>query len=158
VASTARLDDALSAHLAGDGTAPLSLLISLMLNQLATFADPASLSGPFPSPFANLAYEGKAEAFRLLEEDNARLVAVLDAGAPQPMRRSYSGLLCFTAGALLEFAGFGAYGEWAVLDGHALSGVPVGWRLTGAFAETGYRPVEGWDDFKGYYQNRRSVR
>jgi hypothetical protein len=157
VATVARLDEALAPVLAGDDTVPLSFLISLMLNQLATMADPTSLAGPFPSPFANLAYDRKAEAFRILEEDTTRVAAMLDAGAPEPMRQSWSGLLAFTAGALLEFAGFGAYCEWAVLDGHTLRDVPVGWRLTGAFAETGYRPVEGWADFKGYYQNRRSV-
>ena len=152
-----RLDEALAPVLAGDRTVQLSLWISLMLNQMATLADPASVTGPFPSPFANLSYAKKAEAFRILEEDSARIVAVLDAGASEPMRQSWSGVLAFTAGALLEFAGFGAYCEWAVLEGHDLKSVPVGWKLSGAFAGTGYQPVDGFADFKGYYQDRRSV-
>jgi hypothetical protein len=59
---------------------------------------------------------------------------------------------------LLEFVGYGAMTEWAVLDdARELTQQPVGWELTGYLAEVGGRPVEGWDDFKGYYQGRTEV-
>jgi len=154
------LGDALQVILQNDDPVPISLLFALMLNQLATMADPSSLSGPYPaSPFANLSFDGKAEAFRILEEDVASVVALLDGNLTEPARESLSGLLKFVAGALLEFAAFGSFSEFGVFDKatRALTGTPVGWSLSGYLAETGFQPVEGWGDFKGYYQNRKEV-
>jgi hypothetical protein len=153
---TTPLDDALKTVLANDETIPLSLALALALNLVATQVDPASLRGPFLSPFARLSLARKAEVFRLIEGPDADLVALLDAELPQPLRASVSGLLKFVGGALLEFAMFGSYTEWAVFDARtkALRGRPVGWQLTG------YRPhglVEGTADFRGYYQGRTKV-
>jgi hypothetical protein len=72
------------------------------------------------------------------------------------LKASVSGLLKFVGGALIEFATFGAYSEYGVLDRDAkkLRKRPVGWTLTG-YQPDG--PVEGWDDFIGYYQGRKEV-
>lgn len=157
---TGEIDAALSDLLHNDATAPLSLVIALLLNGVATLVDPAAVAGPFPSsPFANLPFDGKAEVFRMLEEDSVAVAASIDAALPEPLRQSLSGLIAFVAGALLEFAAFGSYGEWGAFDHDAreLTGVPVGWALSGYLAETGFRPVEGWDELLGYYQDRREV-
>jgi hypothetical protein len=150
------LDAALGEVLANDETIPLSLAIALALNLLATQVDPASIRGPFVSPFARLSYARKAEVFAKLEGADADLVALLDAQFPQPLQGSVSGLLRFVGGALIEFTAFGSYTEWAVLDRRTrkLTARPVGWSLTG------YRPhglVEGCDDLSGYYQGRTKV-
>ncbi len=155
-----QLGDALEQVLASDETMPLSALIALMLNYLATVADPTSLNGPFPaSPFANLSFDGKIEAFRTLEEDTATVVALVDSDLPEPMTRTLSGIFKFVAGALLEFPAFGAFSEWSAFDRSArtLTGVPVGWQLTGYLSETDFVPVNGWDEFIGYFEGREEV-
>lgn len=157
---TRQVDQALSTLLHNDATVPLSLLIAMLLNGTATLADPSSLVGPFPtSPFANLAYDDKIEVFRLMEEDTHRVVALVDDGLPQPLHQSLSGLVAFVAGALLEFAAFGSFTEFGALDrrDRRLTGVPVGWQHTGYLAETEFTPVEGWDELRGYYQDRTEV-
>lgn len=61
----------------------------------------------------------------------------------------------FVGGALLEFSAFGTYCEWSKFDPKSLSvtDTPVGWKLSGY--DVGV--VDGWDEFKGYYQGRRKV-
>jgi hypothetical protein len=150
------LDAALGAVLRNDSAIPLSLAIALALNMLATQVDPASVRGPFLSPFARLSYARKAEVFARLEGADSDLVGLLDAEFPQPLQGSVSGLLKFVGGALLEFTTFGSYSEWAVFDRRTrrLTGRPVGWSLTGYQP---HGPVEGWDDLQGYYQGRTKV-
>ncbi|HEY4027593.1 MAG TPA: twin-arginine translocation signal domain-containing protein [Candidatus Dormibacteraeota bacterium] len=150
------VDQALSILLQNNQAVPLSLAVALVLNLAATQVDPAAVNGPFLSPFSRLSFEQKAQAFALLEGGDAALVALLDAQLPQPLHDSVSGVLEFVAGALLEFSGFGSYSEFGVFNTttRALASRPVGWQLTN------YLPqgvVDGWDDFLGYYQNRRSV-
>lgn len=154
------LDAALAPLLTTDDTAPLSVVIALLLNTIATWVDPASLAGPFPAaPFANLSAGGKAEAFRRMEEDTTAIAASLDGNLTEPLRGSLAGLMAFVPGALVEFVGFGTYSEWSAADRGtgALTGVPVGWQLTGYLAETGFEPVEGWDELRGYYAGRTSA-
>ncbi|WP_216216026.1 hypothetical protein [Amycolatopsis aidingensis] len=150
------LDKALRALLENDATLPLSLPIASTLNLLATQVNPLAVNGPFLSPFARLSYAEKARVFQLLEGQDSDLVALLDVHFPEPLRHSVSGLLKFVGGALIEFATFGAYTEYAVFDERTkqLTGRPVGWQLTG-YQPNG--PVEGWDDFIGYYQGRTEV-
>lgn len=150
------LDQVLQELLENDETLPLSLVVALLLNVVATQVNPLALNGPFLSPFARLSLDEKCRAFELLEGPDADLVALLDAGLPEPLRSSISGLLRFLAGALLEFSAFGSYNEWGVYDGAAreLTDRPVGWQLSG------YQPdgvVDGWDDFIGYYEGRTEV-
>ena len=153
----ATLDDALRLLLEGDATVPLSLAVAGLLNLLATRVNPAAVRGAFLSPFARLSYPAKAQVFALLEGPDADLVALLDATFPQPLQDSVSGLLRFVAGALLEFATFGGYTEYAVFDpaSRQLTARPIGWELSG-YQPDG--PVEGWDEFLGYYQGRTEVR
>lgn len=150
------LDEALSTLLENDAAIPLSLSIAGMLNLVATQVNPAAVNGTFLSPFARLSYSEKAAVFELIEGANSDLVAVLDAEFPEPSKDAVSGLLKFVGGALLEFVAFGSMSEWAVFDADTkqLTGRPVGWELTG-YQPDG--PVEGWDDFQGYYQGRTEV-
>lgn len=154
----ATLDEALAALLENDETIPLSLSIAGMLNLLATRVNPAAVNGMFLSPFARLSYAEKAQVFELLETSDSDLIAMLDAEFPEPSKHAVSGLLKFVGGALLEFVGYGAMSEWAVLDAdRTLTAEPVGWQISGYLAHVGGRPVEGWDDLKGYYQGRTEV-
>ncbi|GAA1678480.1 hypothetical protein GCM10009745_22620 [Kribbella yunnanensis] len=150
------LDQAFAAVLQSDETIPLSFPIAGLLNLMATQVNPAAVNGPHLSPFARLTYAEKARTFELIEKTDSDLVALLDVQFPEPLRASVFGLLKFVGGALIEFATFGAYGEYGVLDRSTktLRRRPVGWTLTG-YQPDG--PVEGWDDFIGYYQGRKEV-
>ncbi len=152
----ARLDEALKKLTATDAAIPLSVSVAMLLNLLATQANPASAQGPFLSPFARLSFEDKAKAFELLERTDADLVELLDSNFPEPLKDSVSGLLKFVGGALLEFSAFGGYSEYAVFDADSktLTGTPVGWTLTGFAPPEGQN---GYDDFIGYYQGRQEV-
>jgi hypothetical protein len=152
------VDSALSFLLANDQTIPLSLAVAVLLNMLATQVNPSTTLTPGPdmAPFSRLSYADKARAFQLLEETESNLVEALDMQLPEPLHDSVSGLLKFVGGSLLEFAAFGSLNEWGVFDAATkqLTGRPVGWQLSG------YQPNgvgDGWDEFKGYYQGRRSV-
>jgi hypothetical protein len=129
------------------------------LNFLATLVNPDSIVGPFTSPFANLSFDQKIAAFRLVEEDATSVVALLDTNLPEPLKESLSGLLAFLPGALLEFAAFGIYGEFSAFDPQTrqLVGVPVGWQLSNYLAGANFTPVEGWNEFKGYLGGRTSA-
>jgi hypothetical protein len=150
------LDRLLLGVLQRDEAVPLAPVVALLVNLVAVQVNPLAVVGPFLSPFARLPFADKARVFKLLEGADADLVRVLDGALPEPLRGSGSGLLKFVGGAVLEFAAFGAFCEWAVLDPETreLRARPVGWRLTG-YQPDG--PVEGWDDFKGYYQDRKEV-
>jgi hypothetical protein len=150
------LDRALAAYLQSDEAIPLSFPIAGLLNLMATQVNPLAVNGAHLSPFARLTYAEKAKAFELIEKTDSDLVELLDVHFPEPLKASVSGLLKFVGGALIEFATFGAYGEFAVYDraSRTLKGRPVGWDLTG-YQPDG--PVEGWDDFIGYYQGRQEV-
>lgn len=148
------LDGALRKVLNVDDTLPLSLVVALLLNLVATQVNPAAVSGPFVSPFARLSFAEKASAFSLIEGPDADLVARLDTQLPQPLSQSLSGLLRFVGGALLEFPAFATYNEWAVFDPatKSVTATPVGWQLSGYGG-----PSNGHDDFLGFFQDRREV-
>jgi hypothetical protein len=135
-------------------TLPLSLVVAMLLNLVATQVNPLAVTGSLLSPFARLTFQEKAEVFELIEGTDADLVALLDTGLPEPLKGTLSGLLRFVGGALLEFAGFGAYNEFAVFHpvARTVTREPVGWALSG------YEGVsDGWDEFLGYYQGRTEV-
>lgn len=151
------LDEALNTMLRNDATMPLSSVIALLLNLVATQVNPAAVNGAFLSPFARLSYAEKCAVFQRLEDPNADLVATLDANVDEPLKETLSGMLRFVAGALLEFSAYGSYGESGVYNADLKRVLerPVGWELAG------YQPdgiVHGWDDFIGYYQNRKRVK
>jgi hypothetical protein len=154
-----QMDDALRSLLQSDSAVPLSLLIAMMLNFLATQVNASSLVGPFPtSPFANLSFDDKARAFDALENADSQLVATLDSGAPQPMKSSLSGLLKFVGGALQEFGAYLSYGEGGVFDPQTktVSQRPVGWDLSN-YMPGRTTPADGWDEFLGYFEGRQST-
>jgi hypothetical protein len=151
------VDDAVRFIIENDSDAPLSLPVALLLNYVATVVNPLSLKGAFLSPFARLSFSHKARALEMIETTQSQLVALVDAQVPQPLKQSVSGLLQFLGGALYEFAGFGNVGESQKYDPRTrtLTGRPVGWQLTGFLPDN--QPGDGWDDFIGYYQDRREV-
>jgi hypothetical protein len=152
--AAAQLDDALKQAFENNQALPLSLPFALMLNFLATSVNPAAGHGQFLSPFARLSWAEKAKAFEMLERPDPELVAMIDANLSEPLQQSVSGLLRFSAGALLEFAGFGSYSEFGVFDSasRTVTKRAIGWDLSR------YQPsVDGWDELKGYYQGRKKA-
>lgn len=137
----------------GNHTVPLSGAVAGVLNTAALAVNPAASSGAFLSPFSRLSWEQKAHALRLLEEETG----LPDHDLPQPLTRA-SGNTEFLAGILPAFAAFLAFTEWAVWDPdtRTLTERPVGWAHSG-YQDGRLTPVEGWDEFHGYYQDRRSV-
>lgn len=131
-----------------DDTAPLSAAVATLLNGLALQVNPLATAGGFMSPFSRLSFAEKAEVFRRMEE-----LDMGDADLPQPFTQS-SGNMRFIAGALLEFAAFGTYTEWANFNAETrnVEGTPVGWELSGYDG-----PADGWPEFIGYYGGRTSV-
>jgi hypothetical protein len=148
-----QLDLALAAILSPADNLPLSLPVALLLNFLATLVNPAAVNGIFLSPFSRLDFTEKTQAFALLEGEASMVAGVLDANLTEPLKDTLSGLLEFLAGALVEFAAFGSFSEFGMFDSstNALNGTPVGWQLTQYLAlAPNQRPVENWDEFKGY--------
>lgn len=155
----AELDDVVGRLLESDETVPISLLIAMLLNFLATGVSPGSAApDPFPSPFANLSYADKVEVFRRFEEPVPELIGAVDEQLTEPLQGSPSGLLQFVAGALLEFSAFPAYSEFHAFDTEAREATqrPIGWDLA-TYMPGRRTPAEGWDEFIGYFQDRRSV-
>ena len=163
LAGSEALDDAVLTVLQNDEEAPLSLLIAMLLNFVASTVDPSSIAATattgFVSPFANLSIENKIEVFRVMEEDTVELLAAIDANLPEPSTESLSGLVAFVPGALVEFVGFGGMSEFGLVspdDHKQLTGRPVGWDLTG-FQPGMLRAGHGWDEFIGYFGDVRAV-
>jgi hypothetical protein len=110
--------------------------VATLLNTAAQIVDPASATGTFASPFANLSFAEKAAALALLE--NAEPFAQL---------RSLFGVLP-------SLVAFLAYSEVGVFDPATRTIVarPLGWELSS------YDGVaDGRDAFIGYFENRRKV-
>jgi hypothetical protein len=151
----ADLDDVIKLLLRNDAALPLSAVIALLLNTQAVRVDPSSAVGPHLSPFSRLSFAKKAEVFELLEHADPQLVKAIDAELPEPLKGTVSGILQFIAGALLEFSAFGTFCEWSTFDADKLfvSKLPVGWDL----AKYDPGSMDGWDEFKGYYQGRQKV-
>ncbi|HIV73105.1 MAG TPA: hypothetical protein H9903_19370 [Candidatus Aquabacterium excrementipullorum] len=153
--TTLNLGNALTELLNATDSLPLSTLLALLLNALALTVQPASLVGPFLSPFSRLSWKNKARVLELLENPGPEVMRAMGP-IPDPLLKTVIGYVQLIAVGLLAFAGFGSYSEWAALDPatRTLRSRPVGWALS-KYQPNG--PVEGWDDFKGYYQNRRSA-
>jgi hypothetical protein len=147
-----QLDLALGALLKEQGAVPLSLVVALLLNFLATLVDPAAHNGAFLSPFSRLNFAEKAKAFALVEQEATTVAAMLDSNLPEPLKDSLSGFLEFLSGALLEFAAFGSFSEYGVFNAttRTVGSTPVGWGLSQYQVASGFQPVEGWNELKGY--------
>jgi hypothetical protein len=147
------LDKVLQVLLAGETTVPLSLLVALLLNFVATLVDATAIHGNFLSPFSRLTFKQKTQAFQLMETDAANIAGAIDKNLTEPVRASISGLIEFLAGALLEFSAFGSFNEFGTFNAktRTLVSTPVGWTQSSYLAlAPNNRPVEGWDEFKGY--------
>jgi hypothetical protein len=145
------VDDEIVALLTNDEAVPLSLVFALTVNFFATQVNPLAVNGAFLSPFSRLTWAEKAAAWALFEDTEADVVAAIDSALPEPATETVSGVLRFAAGALLEFAAFGTYGEYSTFDTttRQLTSEPVGHRISR------YTPAAaGWDDFKGYWKGR----
>jgi hypothetical protein len=129
---------------------PLSGSIASAINSVALTVNPAPTGAAFPSPFARLAFADKVAVWRVLEEDT-RQVTELDPDHSL-------GVLQFVFGVLPAFVNFLAFSEIDVYDPttRTVSRRPVGWDHCGYLGER-TEPVEGWDDFLGYYQDRTEV-
>lgn len=149
------LDDALRLQLSGPEPLPLSGVVTLLLNLVATQVNPASVTGPFVSPFARLTFGEKAGVLSVLEADDSPLAGALTGLLGPELGTTVGGLIRFLAGAVLEMAAFGTYSEWAEFDPatRTVRQQPVGWEISR------WDPgvLDGWDDFKGYYQGRRKA-
>lgn len=129
---------------------PLSGSIASAINSVALTVNPAATGGAFPSPFARLAFADKATVWRVLEEDTRQITEV------QPGHSL--GTLQFVFGVLPAFVNFFAFSEIDVYDPatRTLRHRPIGWDHGGYLGER-TAPVEGWDDFLGYYGGQREV-
>jgi hypothetical protein len=129
---------------------PLSGSVASAMNTVALMVNPAAAGGVFPSPFASLSLADKAAVWRTLEEDTGR---VSDRDPTHSI-----GVLQFVFGALPGLVSFVAFSEIDALDPatRTLRRRPVGWDHSGYLAGR-TEPVEGWDEFQGYYQGRREV-
>jgi hypothetical protein len=146
-----QVDDEIVSMLAGDDAIPLSLVFAMTMNFFATRVNPLAVNGGFLSPFARLSWAEKAAAWEMFEQADPDLVAAIDSALPEPATETVSGVLRFAAGALVEFGGFGTYGEYSTFDPVArkLTAEPVGHRISA------YTPASaGWDELKGYWKGR----
>lgn len=133
-----------------DLTAPLSGLIASAINSTALTVQPAALNGLFLTPFARLKHLDKTATWRRLEEDTLS-VSALDS--------THSlGVLEFVFGNLPAFVNFLAFSEADVFDPatRRLKRRPVGWTHTGYLGGS-LVMADGWDEFKGYYRNRKQA-
>jgi hypothetical protein len=130
----ARGGEGLRATLEVLGPGILDAAVSV-LNAVAGAVAPGAAAGGFAAPFAALSSADKARALELL------------AASDDPSLQTL-------AGNLPALAAFVSYSEQGVLDaGGQLTGVPVGWRISG------YRGVaDGRAEHRGYYQGRRAAR
>jgi hypothetical protein len=135
----------------GDGrdTVPLSGSVASAINTVALAVNPAA-GGGFVSPFARLSFADKAAVWRILEEDTHQV-------AERDLTQSL-GVLQFAFGVLPALVAFLAFSEVDVFDPKTRTLVrrPVGWDHCG-YLGTRTEPVDGWDDFQGYYQGRTEV-
>jgi hypothetical protein len=129
---------------------PLSGSVASAVNTVALTVNPAAAGGAFPSPFASLSLAEKAAVWRILEEDTRQV-------ADRDPTHSV-GVLQFVFGVLPGLVLFFAFSEIDVFDPATRTLVrrPVGWDHCG-YLPGRMEPVEGWDDFQGYYQDRKEV-
>lgn len=150
-----KLEEHIAKLLSQNEHIPLAHVFSLLLNVMASRVNPWA-TGLQISPFARLSWSEKAEVFRIFETELPDILANIASKLTGEMDEKISGLIRFAAGATLQFAAFGPYSEWQVYDpeNRELIARPYGWDMSNYMPDG---PVEGWDEFIGYYQGRTSV-
>jgi hypothetical protein len=141
-------------------TLPLAPLVAAILNFLAVTVRPTSVIGPFLTPFPRLTFREKGEVWSRFEVfvpdyfSPESATTLLPPGNYPDVIRSLPGLLDYASGVVPALATFGCYSEWHVFDyeTRTITARPLGYQLSDYGG-----PVEGWDEFKGYYQGRRSA-
>lgn len=145
---------------ANNATLPLAPFIAALLNWLAITVRPSSIAGPFLTPFPRLTWQEKGEVWRRFEIfvpdyfSPGSATSILPVAQYPDVVRTLPGLLDYASGAVLEIGAMGCYCEWHVFDYATRRPFarPVGHLLSN------YKgPAEGWDEFRGYYQGRRSA-
>jgi hypothetical protein len=109
-----------------------SAIVAATLNQLAQLVNP-SASTPFASPFANLKYAEKVAVLQIMDATDQ---------------------LKSLGGVLPAFVAYVVYSDAGTFDPstRSVTGTPVGWTISN------YSGVsDGRDEFRGYFQNRRSA-
>lgn len=146
--------DAVQRLLANSEALPLSQILGLLLNLVATLVDSSSVTGNFLSPFARLSIGEKAAVLSLLEDPNSPVMTQLASQLPPDQVDLVVGLVVNLVSGILAFIGLGAYSEWSTFDPvhRTITSRPAGWDVCGY---PGVR--DGWDDFKGYLQGRTEV-
>jgi hypothetical protein len=150
------LDDAIRLALRDEqATLPLSNVITVLLNLISTLVNPASVVGPFLSPFARLNHGEKAAVLSVLEGPDLPLITAIESQLPEALHGSISGLVRYLAGSMMELGAFGTYSEWAKFDPRTrtVRGRPVGWTIS----QFDPGVLNGWNEFDGYYQGRSEV-
>ncbi|MGH8993250.1 MAG: hypothetical protein ACRDZ7_17215 [Acidimicrobiia bacterium] len=129
---------------------PLSGSVASAINTVALTVNPAAAGGPFLSPFARLPLADKAAVWRILEEESRQ---VSDQDPEHGL-----GVLHFLFGVLPGLTLFLAFSEIDVLDPQTLTleRRPVGWDHSG-YLPGRSEPLEGCDDFLGYYGGGRGM-
>lgn len=141
-----------------EGEVSNSVLVALLVNLAATRVS-GSIDGPFPSPFANLTWEQKAQVFEELESYHSWLKRAITWAIPnRDYREAAPGVLNSLIAFMLRISGFGSYCEFAVFNPATREVVqrPLGWVLS-QYAPDAPPSGIGSDDFIGYFQGRRSV-
>jgi hypothetical protein len=133
------LDDYVPLAALGPGaTLPASGGVATLLNAYANQVNPAASNGSFPSPFARLSFEEKAQVFQRIESDPA-----------------YDGTeFKFVGGILPGFISFLIHSEAGVFDPvrRDVKSTPVSWTLSRYSG-----PSEGHPEFRGYWRGRMAA-
>jgi hypothetical protein len=135
-----------------------STLFALLLNLLATRVNPLAVNGLLLSPFARLTWDEKAKVFADLDAPDPTLVATLQKYLDEPLHSHVPGVLPLLGNGALNLGAIGTFSEWNVFDPatRTITERPIGWAMCN-YQPDAPPPADGWDEFKGYYQNRRSV-
>jgi hypothetical protein len=133
------LDDYVPLAVLGpEASLPASGGVATLLNGYAAQVDPGASNGSFPSPFARLTFEQKAEVFRRIESDPV-----------------YDGtMLKFVGGILPGFVAFVIHSEAGRIDPETreVTETPVSWAISGYGG-----PAEGHPELKGYWRGHRAA-
>lgn len=152
--TTVSLGAAVQEVLSTTDSVPLSTLLGLLLNALALTVRPSTALSLLLPPFSALSWAEKARVMELLELPGSVALQMVSERLQEPITKTLLAYVQLIGLGLLAFAGSGSFSEWGVIDParRTLTAKPVGWTISR------YQGVsDGWNEFRGYYQGRRSV-